>query len=90
MDAIETTEQDGSKIYRKQFEMDNEQYARFLNLQPEPDEALDFWKEIGALMGFNPTLIEKVEKKGQKTHWKGMEYIAGTRRRKFSALSRNP
>ncbi len=85
---IETTEQNGSTIYRKLFEMNDEEHKRFLSLPKEEGYAWDFWYELGHKYGFDPNLIEYVKKPGQKEYWKNIEYISGTKRRKFTALSK--
>ena len=86
---IECIEQDGTKIYRKTFEFTDQDYKTFLNLPEEEDYAWNFWYDVGSRYGFNPQLIEVVRQKGQKTFWRNIEYVEGTRRRKFSALTRN-
>ena len=86
---METKEQNGSVIYRYVYEFTDEQYKKFNNLSKERDFALNFWDEVGLFHGFNPSLIEEVKRKGQKTYWKCIEYVEGTNRRKFTALTRN-
>ena len=86
--AIKCKEQRGFDIYRKIFEFTNEDYRTFKRLPEEEGHAWSFWYDVGNRYGFDPTLIEHIKVPGQKDAWKGMEYIPGTKRRKFSALSR--
>lgn len=86
---IETKEQNGTIIYRKTFTFTDEDYKKFRSLPKEEDYALNFWKDVGHRYGFDPTLIEEVKRKGQKTFWKCIEYVPETKYRSFTALTRN-
>lgn len=88
--SIKCKEQGGFDIYRKTFEFTDEDYRTFKKLPEEEDSAWLFWKDVGKRYGFDPKLIEILKGKAinGKDAFKGIEYIPNTKRRKFTALSK--